>query len=181
MFYSPILIFLCILITNSEYDIAQGGITLPTVEKMKIQIRTEHRRRRDLFGKESRHALKKRGFSYMERIASCVGCRPSMIKTALTDPMLACRLLGGVLVSSQYRLRGPHKWKEAREAVVQTTNRVLTPIVGKDRARKLQNKQWWKDITKVATHLCIVTLIASLPYLIFKNRMWINNIIRGNK
>ena len=135
---------------------------------MKKQIRTNHRARRALFGVDDRHALRVSGFVYVERLASCVGCRPSVLRTAFTDPVLAMRLFTGVLGASQYRLRGPHRWYEARRAVMSTWRRILCPLVGERQAVKIETRNRCKDMFRISIIILIPVFISIMVFIIHK-------------
>ncbi|KAH7693809.1 Dimethylaniline monooxygenase, partial [Aphelenchoides avenae] len=48
--------------------------------------------------------------TYLDDLASLIGCRPSIARYAIADPTLGWALLFGPNVSYAYRLCGPHQW-----------------------------------------------------------------------
>ncbi|GIX76799.1 dimethylaniline monooxygenase 2 [Caerostris extrusa] len=55
---------------------------------------------------------------YMDEIACLLGVKPNLYKLFFTDPKLYWKLFWGPSLSYQYRLKGPHKWKGARDAIL---------------------------------------------------------------
>jgi dimethylaniline monooxygenase (N-oxide forming) len=55
---------------------------------------------------------------YMDKLASMVGCSPQPRRWLLRDPKLCFRLIFGPNAPYVYRLRGPHTWEGARNAIM---------------------------------------------------------------
>jgi dimethylaniline monooxygenase (N-oxide forming) len=55
---------------------------------------------------------------YSDEIAELVGCKPSLWRLLLSDPVLAFRCFVGPCSPPQYRLTGPGIWPGAREAIM---------------------------------------------------------------
>ena len=54
-----------------------------------------------------------------------MGCRPRLERVLLSDPRLCLRLFFGGNMSYVYRLHGPHSWPGARDAIMESEERVL--------------------------------------------------------
>lgn len=61
----------------------------------------------------------------MDSLAKLIKVKPNVIKTLLTDPVLAKKLIFSGLVPYQYRLTGPYSWPEARENILEFDERVF--------------------------------------------------------
>jgi len=94
-----------------------GKCSLPDPDVMIRHIRRELAEMWERFGKPKIHFP---SVPYMEKLAAKVGCKPSIWKLTLSDPLLAIRVAFGPCIPPSYRLTGPHPWKGAREAVLST-------------------------------------------------------------
>uniref|UniRef100_A0A1I7YTC1 Flavin-containing monooxygenase n=1 Tax=Steinernema glaseri TaxID=37863 RepID=A0A1I7YTC1_9BILA len=63
----------------------------------------------------------------MDEMANMIGCKPNLLAQFFTDPKLWWTLFFGPNVAYQYRLRGPHPWKDARQALLTLPDRVVVP------------------------------------------------------
>lgn len=61
---------------------------------------------------------------YMDEMARLLGCEPNPFDYALSDPVLAYHLMFSPIMPYFYRLRGPHAWRGAREAILGADERV---------------------------------------------------------
>ncbi|KAH7700278.1 CBN-FMO-2 protein [Aphelenchoides avenae] len=66
--------------------------------------------------------------TYLDDLASFIGCRPSIARYTIAEPPLGWALLFGPNVSYAYRLCGPHQWAGAREAVIGAPERIRRPL-----------------------------------------------------
>jgi dimethylaniline monooxygenase (N-oxide forming) len=55
---------------------------------------------------------------FLDSVAECIGCRPSLRQTFLRDPITGCRLLFAPLNGAQYRLVGPGSEPERARAIL---------------------------------------------------------------
>lgn len=53
----------------------------------------------------------------MDEIANLIGCKPNFLSMMFTDPKLAWKCFFGPFTPPQFRLRGPHSWDGARQAI----------------------------------------------------------------
>ena len=64
----------------------------------------------------------------MEEIAQVLGCKPNLVKYALTDPRLWYHLVFGLYTVYQFRLEGEHRWSGARDAIIHTNDRIAAAL-----------------------------------------------------
>lgn len=105
-----------------------GWIRLPDRETMRADVQKEKEFYRQAFYESPRHTIQLIYMPYMDEIAGLVGCRPNLMKYLITDPVLWFHLVFDVFSTYQFRLQGPHAWDGARDAVVNTNNRILAPL-----------------------------------------------------
>ncbi|CAN7937602.1 unnamed protein product [Ixodes hexagonus] len=104
-----------------------GKCKLPPQSEMQEDIAQTREALRLRFVNSPRHTIQVDWFSYMEDLADRIGARPKLLKYFFTDNELF-RALMGTFVPYQYRLEGPHPWAGAREAVLETQQRILYPL-----------------------------------------------------
>ncbi|NXO81334.1 FMO4 monooxygenase, partial [Sitta europaea] len=75
-----------------------------------------------------RENLKMSYISYMDKIATCAGVKPSVLRLLLTDPQLALAIFFGPCSPCQYRLVGRGSWRGARAAILTQWQRMLQPL-----------------------------------------------------
>lgn len=64
---------------------------------------------------------------YLDKIASFIGAKPSVLGLLCRDPRLALTVFFGPCSPYQYRLGGPGCWKGARQAILTQWDRTLKP------------------------------------------------------
>ncbi|NWR64954.1 FMO1 monooxygenase, partial [Bucorvus abyssinicus] len=64
---------------------------------------------------------------YLDKIASFIGAKPSVLGLLCRDPRLALTIFFGPCSPYQYRLGGPGCWKGARQAILTQWDRTLKP------------------------------------------------------
>ncbi|NXY51365.1 FMO1 monooxygenase, partial [Ceuthmochares aereus] len=79
------------------------------------------------FGLTYDEVLKVDWLVYMDKIASFIGAKPSVLRLLLTDPQLALTIFFGPCSPYQYRLEGPGRWEGARQAILTQWDRTLKP------------------------------------------------------
>ncbi|RWS28676.1 dimethylaniline monooxygenase [N-oxide-forming] 5-like protein [Leptotrombidium deliense] len=104
----------------------KGNCELPSSKKMLREIEKDVRRIYSEIEADSevRHALRKEFIPYMDSLASKINAKPNLIALFFTDIKLWHKLMFGPCVSCQYRLTGPNRWNEARNAIVNTDRRI---------------------------------------------------------
>lgn len=84
--------------------------------------------------KSSRHTLEVDFVPYLDGFAELLDCKPRPQDYVLNDPRLAFAILFGPNVSYAYRLRGPHQWEGAREAILGVMERTEKCLSGRKEA-----------------------------------------------
>ncbi|NXK10395.1 FMO1 monooxygenase, partial [Herpetotheres cachinnans] len=64
---------------------------------------------------------------YMDKLASFIGAKPSVLGLLCRDPQLALTIFFGPCTPYQYRLGGPGRWEGARQAILTQWDRTLKP------------------------------------------------------
>lgn len=63
----------------------------------------------------------------MDKLASFIGAKPSVLGLLCRDPWLALTIFFGPCTPYQYRLGGPGHWEGARQAILTQWDRTLKP------------------------------------------------------
>jgi dimethylaniline monooxygenase (N-oxide forming) len=95
-----------------------GESILPTSKEMRDEDDKDWIAHCENYIDRERLLLKVDYLSYMDMIASKIGCLPDLGPLWLNDWKLAYQLSFGPLLSCQYRLFGPGKWRRARETLL---------------------------------------------------------------
>jgi len=106
----------------------KGLCQLPARQVMEDVIKGDLAEMRGRYAESPRHTIQVDSLTYCDIIAAMIGVKPNLPHLALTDPKLFLAVLFGPFAAYQYRLQGPHSWKEAREAVMCITDRVKVPL-----------------------------------------------------
>ncbi|XP_065288865.1 flavin-containing monooxygenase 5-like [Dermacentor albipictus] len=101
--------------------------SLPSEEAMLEGIRKKRDSMRRRYVASLRHTIQVDWIDYMDELASQIGARPNILKYFFTDNELFRALLGPC-VPYQFRLEGPHPWSGARQAILDTSYRVMYPL-----------------------------------------------------
>ncbi|NXA19156.1 FMO1 monooxygenase, partial [Ibidorhyncha struthersii] len=80
-----------------------------------------------LFGLSFDEVLKTDCLVYMDKLASFIGAKPSVLGLLCRDPWLALTIFFGPCTPYQYRLGGPGHWEGARQAILTQWDRTLKP------------------------------------------------------
>lgn len=107
-------------------------IKLPSRDKMNEVIKVDKEFYKRAFYDSPRHSLEILYIPYMEELADYIGCKPNLLKYALTDPVLFYHLIFGLFSAYQFRLEGRHKWSGARDAILQLNDRVAKGLQQKE-------------------------------------------------
>ncbi|KAI1733190.1 flavin-binding monooxygenase-like domain-containing protein [Ditylenchus destructor] len=100
------------------FDVLTNGSCLPSRMEMEFDIDMKKRDMEERYVKSRRHTIQVDYVTYMDELASLIGCEPQPWRYLLTDPQLAYRLVWGPNAPYVYRLRGPKPWHGAREAIL---------------------------------------------------------------
>ncbi|NWW50835.1 FMO1 monooxygenase, partial [Pedionomus torquatus] len=79
------------------------------------------------FGLSFDEVLKTDCLVYMDKLASFIGAKPSVLGLLCRDPRLAFTIFFGPCTPYQYRLGGPGCWEGARQAILTQWDRTLKP------------------------------------------------------
>lgn len=107
-----------------------GESTLPPSKEMRDEHDKDWIIHCENYIDRERLLLKVDYLSYMDMIASKIGCLPDLGSLWLNDWKLASQLSFGPILPSQYRLIGPGSWSGARDLILN----FCPPENGKSRA-----------------------------------------------
>jgi dimethylaniline monooxygenase (N-oxide forming) len=110
--------------TRLFFDVLTGHATLPNKSQMESDIAQKKRQMAERYVHSRRHTIQVDYDTYMDELANLMGCHPYPWAYCLSDPLLAYRLLFGPNAPYTYRLRGPHAWDGARDAILTINKRV---------------------------------------------------------
>lgn len=116
--------YACHLLTNQ--------IKLPSQQEMMADIKSKKLVLEQNMVKSRRHTIEVGYVEFMDEFANLINCHPKPLHYLLTDPILCYRLYMGPCVPYQFRLRGPHTWSGARQAILTVEDRILAPLQTRD-------------------------------------------------
>ncbi|GFY55597.1 dimethylaniline monooxygenase 5 [Trichonephila inaurata madagascariensis] len=108
--------------------ILSGKGSLPSVKEMEKDIVKRHNRNAKWYAPNDKMTIRVDFIQYMDEIAALFKVKPNLLKLFFTDVKLFWKLYWGPSVSYQYRLKGPHKWEGARDAIMTSEKRLLFPL-----------------------------------------------------
>lgn len=108
--------------------VMNGKRKLPTKDAMLKDIKEKEDQLSRRYVDSPRHTVQVDYISYLDELAEEIGCKPKLHKLFFTDPKLFWILFIGPSIPYQYRLRGPHQWSGAREAILNSNKRVLEAL-----------------------------------------------------
>lgn len=109
-----------------------GKCKLPSSDKMIKDIEAKHKYLAKRYYGGPRNTLQVDWVNYMDELAELVGCKPRVFKYLFSDPKLWWHLTFGPCYPYQYRLEGPHKWKNARKTILMAQNRIKAPLLNRE-------------------------------------------------
>ncbi|XP_015906489.2 dimethylaniline monooxygenase [N-oxide-forming] 2 [Parasteatoda tepidariorum] len=112
-----------------------GNVKLPSKKEMLDDITKRNEANERRYGPSDKQSIRVDYVQYEDEIAEQIGAKPNLWKILFTDPKLWRKLLFGPCVSYQFRLKGPHPWEGAREAIMKCDERVFYPLKGKELER----------------------------------------------
>ena len=98
-----------------------GESDLPTFKEMRDEHDKDWITHCENYIDRERLSLKVDYLSYMDMLASKIGCLPDLAPLWLSDWKLASQLSFGPLHPSQYRLFGAGQWEGARQTLLKNT------------------------------------------------------------
>ncbi|GFT87469.1 dimethylaniline monooxygenase 5 [Nephila pilipes] len=111
-------------------QVFSGKVKLPNKDIMMKDIINRHKENVKRYRPGEKISVRVDYVPYMDDIASQFGAKPNLLKMLITDPKLFQACFFGPCLSYQYRLQGPHKWREARKAILTAKERMKTPLAG---------------------------------------------------
>jgi dimethylaniline monooxygenase (N-oxide forming) len=115
---------LCEMQARWYVSLMAGKCQLPSSEEMLKSIRETEEERKALYSGSAKNTIGVDWISYMDDIAKQIGVYPDFKKYLKTDFQLFLKLIFGTNLSYHYRLDGPHSWSGARNAIMESDNRV---------------------------------------------------------
>lgn len=85
--------------------------------------------------------FKAEGIPYADSLSQQIGCKPSILRILLSDPVLAFYCFFAPLHPAQYRLRGPGKWPGARKAIMEIFSNNVYPTMTRTVERETKNRR----------------------------------------
>ncbi|EFP10703.1 hypothetical protein CRE_03531 [Caenorhabditis remanei] len=102
-----------------------GNNVVPSKREMIDNVHDKLEKMARRYVKSNRHTIQVDYVDYIEELAKLIGAQLDMKQLWKEDPWLAYKVYFGPRVPYIYRLNGPHKWKEARNAILSVDERVL--------------------------------------------------------
>ncbi|CAP25130.1 Protein CBG04431 [Caenorhabditis briggsae] len=102
-----------------------GNNVIPSKREMMENVHDKLSKMASRYVTSKRHTIQVDYVDYIEELAKMIGAQLDMKKLWKEDPWLAYKVYFGPRVPYIYRLNGPHKWKEARDAIMSVDERVL--------------------------------------------------------
>ena len=91
---------------------------------------------------------------YSDELAELIGCKPSLWRLLIQDPVLALRCFFGPCTPPQYRLVGPGAWSGAKKAIEEVHNNVI--YATKTRVIEQKEKDGWSFGVKILIFFIVV-------------------------
>ncbi|KAI1700047.1 flavin-binding monooxygenase-like domain-containing protein [Ditylenchus destructor] len=136
------------------FDVFTGHSKLPTPQAMIEEIDCMKKGLSKRYVDSPRHTIQVDLVPYMDELGSMIGCVPRPLDYIFTDPKLAyCLFFNGNLAYA-YRLRGPHTWSGARDAICNAQERVDKALKTRDPGVE------WKDNSSYYITAAIILFIA---------------------
>ncbi|KAI9091464.1 flavin monooxygenase-like protein [Phlyctochytrium arcticum] len=144
--------------------VISGDIPLPPPKKLRDLIDMEWQLHAARYVPKERHTIEVEYVTYMDDLASQIGCKPDMWRLIVRNReiVLALQLLFGPAVPSQYRLDGPGQWKGAKEAIGKACEGLdFRNVVGYKAVEKLRVST--SSETSLANSVVDLSLAEDLP------------------
>uniref|UniRef100_A0A0N5C9X5 Flavin-containing monooxygenase n=1 Tax=Strongyloides papillosus TaxID=174720 RepID=A0A0N5C9X5_STREA len=111
-----------------------GRISLPSKDEMMADVEEKKYLMSQRYYKSKRHTIQVDYMDYMDEIAEMIKCKPNPMDYIFFDFKLFFSLLFGPNAPYAYRLKGPHPWRGARDALLTIEERTIYPTYS---ARKM--------------------------------------------
>ncbi|KAK8786648.1 hypothetical protein V5799_023586 [Amblyomma americanum] len=151
-----------------------GKLTLPSSNAMLADLIMEREETRRCFVPSKRHTLMVDYLAYTGDLASIIGVRPNFVRMLLTDPRLFFAAVRAPTLNYKYRLKGPHSWPGARDAILGYESRMRAPLKPPGRLDRSERRR--SEITLVTVVLLIVVLCVAVlltsEFPLFSAAIW---------
>lgn len=129
----------CVQVVGAVFPIAEaqarwyalvvnGKRKLPSKEAMLKDIADKESALSRRYVSSTRHTVQVDYIPYLDELADEIGCKPNFLKMLFTDPKVFWTLFHGPSIPYQYRLKGPHEWSGAREAILTSHKRTMEAL-----------------------------------------------------
>ncbi|NXW63819.1 FMO1 monooxygenase, partial [Eurystomus gularis] len=105
----------------------KGLCQLPPQSVMEKEVNEKKKNQVQWFGLSFDEVLKTEWVAYMDKLATFIGAKPSVLGLLFRDPRLALIIFFGPCTPYQYRLGGRGHWEGARKAILTQWDRTLKP------------------------------------------------------
>ncbi|CAI5452691.1 unnamed protein product [Caenorhabditis angaria] len=140
-----------------------GKTKLASVEEQILDMTQKKESMKKRYFDSIKHTIQVDYMTYMDEIASLIGCVPPMQKYFFSNIRFWMKLFMGPNVPYVYRLVGPNSWEGAEQAVWKVSDRVKKPLKNRQcRIRKHKKRGTTDEYFRYATQKVIVTNISIL-------------------
>ncbi|CAB3406826.1 unnamed protein product [Caenorhabditis bovis] len=101
-----------------------GKHVLPSKSEMIRDVETKREQMAKRFVASRRHTIQVDYVNYADELARLIGANVDLKRLLFNDPMLAYKVYFGPWVPYIFRLNGPNKWENARDAIMGVDERV---------------------------------------------------------
>lgn len=133
-----------------------GNVKLPSKEQMYLDIESKKIAHHKRYYASPRHTMQVDFNQFMDEVADQFGAKPNLFKCFFTDPVLWLHLVFGPCVPYQFRLKGPNKWKGARDAILSVSERTSQALSYQVDPKMTRGS---KNYLKTFSIIAIVTIV----------------------
>ncbi|XP_023235954.1 dimethylaniline monooxygenase [N-oxide-forming] 5-like [Centruroides sculpturatus] len=105
-----------------------GEVDLPSTQDMYYDIKHKSEMMDKRYFDGPRHTIQVDYVDYLDEMSSMIGAKPDIFKMFFFDFPLFWACFMGPNLPYQYRLQGPHAWKDARRAILDYKERVESAL-----------------------------------------------------
>lgn len=148
----------------------KGMSRLPPKEKMLTVTEAERKRNMNSYPCPLQAALQIDYIPYLDFMANKVGVKPHFFGLLLRDPFLWTKVFFGPCTPYQFRLSGPGRWSEARQAILSQWDRVDRPFNTRDVPEPHSKACGWSPVWLLAFGGFVL-----MATLVYKNEAFASN------
>ncbi|RUS85908.1 hypothetical protein EGW08_006311 [Elysia chlorotica] len=108
--------------------VIKGTTKLPPWGDMWSDVRRREAEMAQRYVASRRHTIQVDYVGFMDELAQLVGCAPEFASLFKRDPLFALKVWFGPVYPYTYRLCGPGQWKDAKETILSTWDRIRKPL-----------------------------------------------------